>query len=135
MYNIQEWRRHIRPQMSLKTGKRERVKGMGIVEDFIYLNCRSATNCIQVSVLRYRTQNVPKWKFQHVQFSWETNALRKQIWLRGSQQKVGRISAGSRITSLLTANDIILCGTETGLIKVCTLNPCNINHMYPLVKD
>ncbi|KAM0984913.1 hypothetical protein ACFX13_012464 [Malus domestica] len=84
--NLKEWRRHIRPQMSLKTGKRERVKGMGIVEDFIYLNCSSATNCIQ-------------------------------IWLRGSQQKVGRISAGSRITSLLTANDIILCGTETGLIK------------------
>ncbi|XP_028751660.1 putative E3 ubiquitin-protein ligase LIN-1 isoform X2 [Neltuma alba] len=40
-----------------------------------------------------------------------------QIWLRSSQKKVGRISAGSKITSLLSANDIILCGTEMGLIK------------------
>ncbi|KAK1278766.1 putative E3 ubiquitin-protein ligase LIN-1 [Acorus gramineus] len=40
-----------------------------------------------------------------------------QIWLRGKQQKVGRLSAGSRITSLLTANDIVLCGTENGSIK------------------
>ncbi|KAI5349502.1 PREDICTED: putative E3 ubiquitin-ligase [Prunus dulcis] len=84
--NLKEWRRHSKPQMSLKTGKRECIMAMGIVEDFIYLNCSSATNSIQ-------------------------------IWLRGTQQKVGRISAGSRITSLLTANDIILCGTETGLIK------------------
>ncbi|KAL2459268.1 Transducin/WD40 repeat-like superfamily protein [Forsythia ovata] len=40
-----------------------------------------------------------------------------QIWLRGAQHKVGRLSAGSKITSLLSANDMILCGTETGLIK------------------
>ncbi|CAN0855756.1 Putative E3 ubiquitin-protein ligase LIN-1 [Linum grandiflorum] len=40
-----------------------------------------------------------------------------QIWLRGTQQKVGRISAGSRVTSLLCANDVVLCGTEKGLIK------------------
>lgn len=40
-----------------------------------------------------------------------------QVWLRGMQQKVGRLSAGSKITSLLTANDIIFCGIETGLIK------------------
>ncbi|KAK6803632.1 hypothetical protein RDI58_001416 [Solanum bulbocastanum] len=40
-----------------------------------------------------------------------------QIWLRGTQHKVGRLSAGSKITSLLTANDIIICGTETGVIK------------------
>ncbi|KAK7289927.1 hypothetical protein RIF29_03967 [Crotalaria pallida] len=40
-----------------------------------------------------------------------------QIWLRGGPKKLGRISAGSKITSLLAANDIILCGTETGLIK------------------
>lgn len=41
-----------------------------------------------------------------------------KICLRGTQQKVGRISAGSKITSLLTANDVIICGTEAGLIKV-----------------
>uniref|UniRef100_A0ACD5U3I0 Uncharacterized protein n=1 Tax=Avena sativa TaxID=4498 RepID=A0ACD5U3I0_AVESA len=40
-----------------------------------------------------------------------------QIWLREKQQKVGRLSAGSKITSIFTANDIIFCGTETGLIK------------------
>lgn len=40
-----------------------------------------------------------------------------EIWLRGAQRKVGRLSAGSKITSILTANDVILCGTETGLIK------------------
>ncbi|CAA7017112.1 unnamed protein product [Microthlaspi erraticum] len=40
-----------------------------------------------------------------------------QVWLRRTQQKVGRLSAGSKITSLLTANDIIFCGTEAGVIK------------------
>ncbi|MED6213910.1 hypothetical protein PIB30_098017 [Stylosanthes scabra] len=40
-----------------------------------------------------------------------------QIWLRGKPKKLGRISAGSKITSLLAANDIILCGTEMGQIK------------------
>ncbi|KAK7303780.1 hypothetical protein RJT34_14696 [Clitoria ternatea] len=40
-----------------------------------------------------------------------------QIWLRGASKKLGRISAGSKITSILAANDIILCGTEMGLIK------------------
>nr|AAV31407.1 unknown protein [Oryza sativa Japonica Group] len=40
-----------------------------------------------------------------------------QIWLRENQQKVGRLSAGNKITSMFTANDIIFCGTETGLIK------------------
>ncbi|OMO53646.1 hypothetical protein CCACVL1_28482 [Corchorus capsularis] len=46
-----------------------------------------------------------------------SSASSLQIWLRGTQQKVGRISAGSKITSLLTANDIVLCGTDNGLIK------------------
>ncbi|RZR91583.1 hypothetical protein BHM03_00019723 [Ensete ventricosum] len=40
-----------------------------------------------------------------------------QIWLRGQQQKVGRLSTGSKVTSLLAANDIIFCGTENGLTK------------------
>ncbi|CAH1418159.1 unnamed protein product [Lactuca virosa] len=38
-----------------------------------------------------------------------------EIWLRGTQHKVGRLSAGSKITSMLTVNDMILCGTESGL--------------------
>ncbi|PKA57685.1 Putative E3 ubiquitin-protein ligase LIN-1 [Apostasia shenzhenica] len=41
-----------------------------------------------------------------------------QIYLREKQQSVGRLSAGSKITSLLAANDMILCGTEAGLVKV-----------------
>ncbi|CAN8269578.1 unnamed protein product [Cochlearia groenlandica] len=40
-----------------------------------------------------------------------------QVWLRKTQQKVGRLSTGSKITSLLTANDIVFCGTEAGIIK------------------
>ncbi|KAJ1407660.1 WD40/YVTN repeat-like-containing domain superfamily [Sesbania bispinosa] len=46
-----------------------------------------------------------------------SSAYSIQIWLRGTPKKLGRISAGSKITSILAANDIILCGTETGLIK------------------
>ncbi|RZC94122.1 hypothetical protein C5167_016817 [Papaver somniferum] len=84
--NFKEWRRQIEPQMSITVGKGEKVKIMGVVEDFIYLTCSSSPSILQ-------------------------------IWLRGTQQKVGRLSAGSRITSLLTANDVVICGTETGLIK------------------
>ncbi|XP_057958837.1 putative E3 ubiquitin-protein ligase LIN-2 isoform X2 [Malania oleifera] len=84
--NLQEWRRHHQPQMSIVTGKRTNVLAMEVVEDFIYLNCSLSTSILQ-------------------------------IWLRGTWQKVGRLSAGSRITSLLAANDIILCGTEAGIIK------------------
>ena len=83
---MQEWKRHSKPQMSMVPDKGASVLAMGIVEDFIYLNCSSSTSILQ-------------------------------IWLRGTQQKAGRLSAGSRITSLLTANDIVLCGTEMGLIK------------------
>uniref|UniRef100_A0A5B7B9C4 Putative E3 ubiquitin-protein ligase LIN-1 isoform X2 n=1 Tax=Davidia involucrata TaxID=16924 RepID=A0A5B7B9C4_DAVIN len=84
--NIREWRRHSKPQMSIVPEKGANVLAMGVVEDFIYLNCSSSTSILQ-------------------------------IWLRGTQNKVGRLSAGSKITSLLTANDIVLCGTEMGLIK------------------
>ncbi|KAJ0091794.1 hypothetical protein Patl1_25043 [Pistacia atlantica] len=84
--NIKEWRRRCKPQLTVVPEKGTSILAMGVVEDFIYLNC-----------------------------SYSASSL--QIWLRGTQQKVGRISAGSKITSLLTANDIVLCGTETGLIK------------------
>ncbi|KAL9161312.1 hypothetical protein ABFS82_07G013400 [Erythranthe guttata] len=46
-----------------------------------------------------------------------TSSSSIQIWLRGTQQRVGRLSGGSKITSMLTANDMILCGTEKGVIK------------------
>lgn len=84
--NIREWRRNSEPQMSMVPEKGANVLTMEVVEDFMYLNCSSSANSLQ-------------------------------IWLRGTQQKVGRISAGSRITSLITANDTVLCGTESGLIK------------------
>ncbi|XAR57073.1 [Myosin heavy-chain] kinase [Bertholletia excelsa] len=53
--------------------------------------------------------------FIYLNCSSSTSTL--QIWLRGTQQKVGRLSAGSKITSLFAGNDILFCGTETGLIK------------------
>lgn len=43
--------------MSLKTGKREKVMAMGITEDFIYLNCSSSTNSIQVSSALHINKN------------------------------------------------------------------------------
>ncbi|KDP27810.1 hypothetical protein JCGZ_18890 [Jatropha curcas] len=83
---IKEWRTNYKPQTTIQTERGRNVQFMGVVEDFIYLNCSSSTSTLQ-------------------------------IWLRGKQQNVGRISAGSKITSLLIANDIVLCGTEKGLIK------------------
>ncbi|XVE82157.1 hypothetical protein DITRI_Ditri15bG0124200 [Diplodiscus trichospermus] len=82
--NIREWRRNTEPQMSMVPEKGANILTMEVVEDFMYLNCSSSANCLQ-------------------------------IWLRGTQQKVGRISAGSRITSLITANDIVLCGLDPPL--------------------
>ncbi|KAM7258732.1 hypothetical protein ACFE04_014473 [Oxalis oulophora] len=84
--DIKDWRRQCEPLISIITEKGSNVLAMEMVEDFMYLNCSSSTNTLQ-------------------------------IWLRNKQQKVGRISAGNKITSLLVANDIVLCGTETGLIK------------------
>ncbi|XVF28298.1 hypothetical protein REPUB_Repub15cG0018100 [Reevesia pubescens] len=85
--NIREWRRNSEPQMSFEPEKGSNIVAMEVVEDFIYINCSSSANNLQ-------------------------------IWLRGTKQKVGRISAGSsKITSLITANDIVVCGTESGVIK------------------
>ncbi|KAF8093253.1 hypothetical protein N665_0385s0002 [Sinapis alba] len=53
--------------------------------------------------------------FIYLNRSSSTNTL--QVWLRRTQQKVGRLSAGSKITSLFTGNDIVFCGTEAGVIK------------------
>ncbi|XP_027115995.1 putative E3 ubiquitin-protein ligase LIN-1 isoform X1 [Coffea arabica] len=83
---IKDWRRNIKPQVSVMSEKGANVLAMEVVEDFIYLNTAASRSSLQ-------------------------------IWLRGTLHKVGRLSAGSKITSLLSANDMILCGTETGLIK------------------
>ncbi|KAF5180792.1 Transducin/WD40 repeat-like superfamily protein [Thalictrum thalictroides] len=53
--------------------------------------------------------------FVYLTCSLSSNTI--EIWLRGTQRKVGRLSAGSKITCLLTANDMVICGTDTGLIK------------------
>ncbi|XP_048136310.1 putative E3 ubiquitin-protein ligase LIN-1 isoform X2 [Rhodamnia argentea] len=84
--NFKEWRRNCEAEMRIALQRGANVLAMGVVEDFIYLNCSSSTSALQ-------------------------------IWLRGTAQKVGRISAGGKITSLLTANDVVICGTEAGLIK------------------
>ncbi|KAK3441105.1 hypothetical protein EUGRSUZ_B01598 [Eucalyptus grandis] len=84
--NVKEWRRNCEAEMRIAVQKGANVLAMGVVEDFVYLNCSSSASTLQ-------------------------------IWLRGTAQKVGRISAGGKITSLLTANDIVICGTEAGLIK------------------
>ncbi|XP_076924094.1 putative E3 ubiquitin-protein ligase LIN-1 [Bidens hawaiensis] len=52
-----------------------------------------------------------------IYFTTSGSSSNLEIWLRGTHHKVGRLSAGSKITSMLTANDMILCGTESGLIK------------------
>ncbi|XP_030460055.1 putative E3 ubiquitin-protein ligase LIN-1 isoform X2 [Syzygium oleosum] len=84
--NVKEWRRNCEAEMRIAVQRGANVLAMGVVEDFIYLNCSSSASALQ-------------------------------IWLRGTAQKVGRISAGGKITSLLTANDVVICGTEAGLIK------------------
>ncbi|KAG0500042.1 hypothetical protein HPP92_000114 [Vanilla planifolia] len=81
-----DWRRHKKPQISIKMSKAKNVLAIEVTEDFLYLNTSSSPSTIQ-------------------------------IFLREKQQSVGRLSAGSKVTSLLTANDVILCGTEAGLVK------------------
>ncbi|XP_073028336.1 putative E3 ubiquitin-protein ligase LIN [Primulina eburnea] len=83
---MKDWRRSIRPQISVVPDKGGSILAMEVVEDFIYLQCSKSMSSLQ-------------------------------IWLRGTHHKVGRLSAGSKITSLLSANDMIICGTETGVIK------------------
>ena len=43
--------------MSIATGKVGNVLAMGVVEDFIYLNCNSSTNNIQVPDLISQKQH------------------------------------------------------------------------------
>ncbi|KAJ6911971.1 hypothetical protein NC652_022301 [Populus alba x Populus x berolinensis] len=106
------------------------VNAIVVYRDWLY----SASSVIEGSkVKEWRTHHKPRISiaadkgrnvllmgvvedFIYLNSSSSTSTL--QIWLRGMQQKVGRISAGSKITSLLTANDMVLCGTEKGLIKV-----------------
>ncbi|CAI8584680.1 unnamed protein product [Vicia faba] len=73
----------------------------------------------KISILTDKGDNVVAMEvvedFLYLISSSSTSSI--QIWLRGVPKKLGRISAGSKITSIYTANDIIFCGTEKGLIK------------------
>ncbi|XP_019158992.1 PREDICTED: putative E3 ubiquitin-protein ligase LIN-1 isoform X2 [Ipomoea nil] len=73
----------------------------------------------QLSVMPEKGANVSAMEIveDFIYFVSSASKSSLQIWLRGTQHKVGRLSAGSKITSLLSANDMILCGTETGMIK------------------
>ncbi|KAL8210166.1 hypothetical protein R6Q57_006898 [Mikania cordata] len=112
------WRMRNKPIMSIS-----------LYKDWLY----SASTCIdgssikdwrrqnkdQVSIVPEKGANVVGMNivedFIYLNTSSSSSSL--EIWLRGTQHKVGRLSAGSKITSMLTANDMILCGTESGLIK------------------
>ncbi|KAL8196128.1 hypothetical protein R6Q57_025128 [Mikania cordata] len=89
---IKELRKQSKPQVSIIPEKRTNVVAMSIVEDFMYLNTSCSTSYLE------------------------------QIWLRGTHHKVGRLSASNKITSILAANDMILCGTESGLIKTSSID-------------
>ncbi|KAJ0602906.1 putative [Myosin heavy-chain] kinase transcription factor WD40-like family [Helianthus annuus] len=73
----------------------------------------------QVSVVPEKRANVVAMSIveDFIYFSTSCSSSNIEIWLRGAHHKVGRLSVGSKITSILTANDMILCGTESGLIK------------------
>lgn len=45
---VQEWRRNSEPQMSMVPEKGANVLTMEVVEDFMYLNCSSSANSLQV---------------------------------------------------------------------------------------
>lgn len=116
---MQDWKRQSKAQVSIVTEKRANVLAMNIVEDFIYLNTSNSPSNLEVRNIPVNIWiivsllNTTIWLYMS-----NKHISTKQIWLRGTQHKVGRLSAGSKITSMLTANDMILCGTESGLIKV-----------------
>ncbi|KAJ8766769.1 hypothetical protein K2173_007836 [Erythroxylum novogranatense] len=124
--------REIRPPTKSWSMQSKPVNSIVVYKDWIYSassnvegskvqDCRTYYNP-QVSIAEVRnvlTMGVVE-DFLYLNSSSSTSTL--QIWLRATHQRVGRISAGSKITSLLTANDIIICGTEKGLIKVSSLN-------------
>ncbi|AQK85235.1 Transducin/WD40 repeat-like superfamily protein [Zea mays] len=102
------------------------VKSLAVYQGKAYLGCKDAS--IQDWKKRCKpnmTMPIPKGTsveamavvedFIYLNCSRSPSII--QIWLREKQQKVGRLSAGSKITSLFTANDMVFCGTETGLIK------------------
>nr|XP_043629685.1 putative E3 ubiquitin-protein ligase LIN isoform X2 [Erigeron canadensis] len=105
------------------------INSIALYKDWLY----SASTCIdgsrikdwrkqckaQVSIVPEKRSNVVAISVveDFIYLNTSSSASNLEIWLRGTLHKVGRLSAGSKITSMLTANDMILCGTESGLIK------------------
>ncbi|KAK9059158.1 hypothetical protein SSX86_021777 [Deinandra increscens subsp. villosa] len=83
----------------------------------------------QVSMIPEKRANVVAMSVveDFIYLNTSCSASNLEIWLRGAHHKVGRLSAGSKITSMLTANDMILCGTESGLIKLCNIFTIDLN--------
>ncbi|PWA47331.1 transducin/WD40 repeat-like superfamily protein [Artemisia annua] len=105
------------------------IYSLALYKDWLY----SASTCVdgskikdwkrqskaQVSIVTEKRANVLAMNIveDFIYLNTSNSPSNLEIWLRGTQHKVGRLSAGSKITSMLTANDMILCGTESGLIK------------------
>ncbi|KAK9068062.1 hypothetical protein SSX86_012173 [Deinandra increscens subsp. villosa] len=113
---LKSWRKQNKP-----------INSITLYKDWLY----SASTCIdgsrikdwrrqikaQVSMVPEKGANVVAMSIveDFIYLNTSCSPSNLEIWLRGTQQKVGRLSAGSKITSMLTANDMILCGTESGV--------------------
>ncbi|WOL10325.1 E3 ubiquitin-protein ligase [Canna indica] len=119
------WRMQKKPINSIKLYKDWVYNAGAVVEGSCMKDWRKRRQP-QISLYMTRRTSVQSMEvvedFIYLNCSSSRSAI--QIWLRGQQQKVGRLSAGCKITSLLAANDIIFCGTESGLIKMKKMAPC-----------
>ncbi|XP_057430358.1 putative E3 ubiquitin-protein ligase LIN-1 isoform X2 [Lotus japonicus] len=112
------WRKQSKPINSIKAYRDCLYSASRHVEGTTFKEWKR-TRKPQISMLTDKGDNVVTMEvvedFLYLISSSSANNI--QIWLRGVPKKLGRISAGSKITCMLAANDIILCGTEMGLIK------------------
>ncbi|KAL0414749.1 UNVERIFIED_CONTAM: putative E3 ubiquitin-protein ligase LIN [Sesamum radiatum] len=106
--------------------KNKRVKCIRVAQGKVYAGCMDSSiqdwrrsSKPQVSIAPEKGASILAMEVveDFIYLNCSTSMSSLQIWLRGTQHKVGRLSAGSKITSLLAANDMILCGTEKGVIK------------------
>ncbi|KAK6161171.1 hypothetical protein DH2020_004552 [Rehmannia glutinosa] len=106
--------------------KNKRVKCVKVSQGKVYAGCMDSSiqdwrksSKPQISMVPEKGASILAMEVveDFIYLNCGTSMSSLQIWLRGTQHKVGRLSAGSKITSLLSANDMILCGTEKGLIK------------------
>lgn len=59
---MQDWKRRRDPQISIVTAKGAKVLAIGVVEDFVYLNCSSSSSTLQVT--DKETNNVENMNLQ-----------------------------------------------------------------------